>query len=1659
VVGETLNDRYRIERRLGGGSQAEVFLATDVHMERLVAIKIWKPEGGFTVDEFLREAKLLARFGAPRFVTIHEHAATIDQRPFFVLEYLQGETLQDLTTPLTGEEIARCVRDICVGLQKAHDEGVVHRDLKPSNIMLVDRGQRTERYVILDLGIAKITDTTNWRQTLADATMAGAGTLLYMSPEQCNGNPIDQRTDIYAFGCLLFTLLAHEEPFAHKTGSHLSVLNAILSDPPRRLAEVRPESAFPEDLEQLVQDCLAKKPEDRPASMTEVEARFQECSPDYALFLSTGGDGPKSGPGTSGIRTRRPTGSKTHPKRKPKRRVAVLGLLGLSLAAASSFAFFLARPDIEAKIFPKAAPDLTASQVASSLPVHQADPPPVQPTQPLALRPTDPVTTTPLKPPSTGPVDTRTARTEPKPPVVPVVKVPEKTSPEKTPPEKTPSEKMAAVKPPLLKTPAVKPPDPPPTNDDRYVVVRNRTLKTDDPFGKGKDPSRYGVLANDGLPSGKPYEAECVDKPRFGTLTFNKDGSFTYAGTARPEGEVVRADSFTYRVRASAKEPWSEPASVAIVIRPFSDEEETDIKRIDGFYGDAAIRRDEHPPGVTIDFSELTVKNEKKRVHDDSLAILDGLAEVLRELRLDSQPITDTALARLRRFDELRILSLAGTDVSAAGLLQLASLKNLTEVDLSDTLLSEGDVAAFATRGRTVPLHVLRDGAIDRLKNAGVAIAAKNDVTLGRNGFVATVPLGNFQKVGLLLRDAPRLVAIVLSTPDLGDALLTENWVGQFKSLKALDLRGTIVSPQRIEVLRRQFPGVQLQWDTPLKQLRAVAGVTQSGDGPVSIDFSGKKIDGRTWILLSQLDKLNSLNLSGVALDEVGFSRLLQLKTLPLRELTLQETTLTGPQVLEVCRQIPSLVSVDVQKSPIAGNNNELRAILAELSHGGAKGVIHPEPAVVGPALLTAPFNKAAAVQARTIWAGYLNSPEQWVNSIGMKLQLIPPGEFRMGSEDTYLELIDRYPNVREAEEENPVSRLALESARPQHAVRITGPYYLGAYEVTNEQFKKFVDATGRKPNGAKAALGAWGVPAKNPPNDPKKSSAEGRGVSKGYWGSDAALKVPPGKPPEAPAKPPVAPAKPPVANPAVPNPSPQAPVVNVTWDDAVAFCEWLSLKEKDLNRFYRLPTEAEWEYACRAGTISRYWKDDDPEHLTLIGNVRDLAAKQKFGWQNTLNSSDGAAETCDVGRYPPNNFDLFDMHGNAAEWCSDWFSRSYYRQSPQANPSGPSTGVLRVVRGGSWHSSGIFSRSAHRVAEPPTHYFDRIGFRVVCVERRAPWPPVLASVVPPAGLAPKSLVAPFDEQQVGDARKAWAQYEHVDDQITDFAGLKLILIPPGEFGMGATDDEIAQASKIDPTFKKASAHNEQPFHNVRITRPFYLSAHEVTRGQFARFMHATGYKSYCERPSGPSGVGFDQANGKFKTDRKYNWHNTAFPQDDTHPVVNVTWRDATAFCLWLTWQEGKKYRLPTEAEWEYACRAGTTTLYSSGDDPEALATISNVADETAKATFSKWHAIKAPDGYVFTAPVGSFKPNAFGLFDMHGNVREWCGDWSAEDYYARSPATDPPGAAAGKQRVIRGGAWTTNAAGCRSASRSASDPSRVALSLGFRVAVDPPAQ
>jgi formylglycine-generating enzyme required for sulfatase activity len=168
-----------------------------------------------------------------------------------------------------------------------------------------------------------------------------------------------------------------------------------------------------------------------------------------------------------------------------------------------------------------------------------------------------------------------------------------------------------------------------------------------------------------------------------------------------------------------------------------------------------------------------------------------------------------------------------------------------------------------------------------------------------------------------------------------------------------------------------------------------------------------------------------------------------------------------------------------------------------------------------------------------------------------------------------------------------------------------------------------------------------------------------------------------------------------------------------VSWSDAVEFCDWLSRIE---GKKYRLPTEAEWEYACRAGTTSQYYNGDSPERVTQVGNVFDSAGRVKFPTSpGAVNSSDGWTFTCPVGHYAPNTFGLFDMSGNAIEWCQDWFADEYYATSPALDPTGPPDGRLRVARGGSWGTVAKLCRSAARMRIAPTLKQCSVGFRVVC--------------------------------------------------------------------------------------------------------------------------------------------------------------------------------------------------------------------------------------------------------------------------------------------------------------------------------------------------------
>ena len=291
------------------------------------------------------------------------------------------------------------------------------------------------------------------------------------------------------------------------------------------------------------------------------------------------------------------------------------------------------------------------------------------------------------------------------------------------------------------------------------------------------------------------------------------------------------------------------------------------------------------------------------------------------------------------------------------------------------------------------------------------------------------------------------------------------------------------------------------------------------------------------------------------------------------------------------------------------------------------------------------------------------------------------------------------------------------------------------------------------------------------------------------------------------------------------------------------------------------------------------------------------------------------------------------------------------------------------------------------------------------------------------------------------------------DRERSNSIGMTLVRIEPGSFLMGSTKEQIDQLLRLFPDSKREWFDDEQPQHRVDITRPYLLGIHQVTVGQFRRFVEESRHQTEAE---GEGSFGWDEERGAWEIDPAKNWRNPGFSQTDDHPVVCISHNDAVAFCEWLSTtekKEGRTYRLPREAEWEYACRAGSNASFVISNDPEDLAKIANVADARLKQKFSNFDCIKGDDGFVYTAPVGSFAPNPWGLHDMIGNVWEWCADWYDEKYYALSPAADPPGVSVASSRVFRGGSWFNVARYCRPAYRYRYAPGSRNYDLGFRVA------
>ncbi len=531
--------------------------------------------------------------------------------------------------------------------------------------------------------------------------------------------------------------------------------------------------------------------------------------------------------------------------------------------------------------------------------------------------------------------------------------------------------------------------------------------------------------------------------------------------------------------------------------------------------------------------------------------------------------------------------------------------------------------------------------------------------------------------------------------------------------------------------------------------------------------------------------------------------------------------------------------------------------------------------------------------------AGYCENETFVIKEIDLEMVKCPAGSFIMGSPDK------EYSEVKTAWESN-----GCEYDEKQHKVSITKPFFIGKYEVTQNQFVSVMGIT------------------------LKQSSFT----------------------------------------------NPKFPILEVTWEYAKRFCDRLNLKYlKILPEGYKfdLPTEAQWEYACRAGTNNAL--NNGKELTTSYDYCPNL---DEVAWY----SKNSNQIIHIIGQKKPNSWGIYDMHGNAWEWCEDWFGS--YPDKDVIDPRGVKNGSSRICRGGGFESLSIFCRSANRRMVEPSNMELSVGFRVA-----------LVPIVHSNGLDSCSENKGQNDSQLPNSL------------IIKEINLETVLCPAGSFLMGSPRNEIGRT-------------NHEELHKVTITKPFYIGKYEITQAQYKNIM------------------------GKNPSIFKF--------EKDEYPVESVIWEDAKKYCDKLNNKyseilpKGYKFDLPTEAQWEYACRAGTNTSFNNGNNLRSISKYHSGLELQDVAWYNDLEnsSIK---------PIGQKKPNAWGIYDMHGNVAEWCRDGYGE--YPNSDVTDPIGSYDVTFRVFRGGGWHSYAQSCRSAHRNGLRPDLkgyITSNIGFRIAIVP---
>ena len=1685
---------YKLLAKLGEGGMGAVYKALHTRLDKVVALKILPADrmrDAGSVARFQREMKAVGRLDHPNIVRAMD-AGEEGGMHFLVMEYVEGLDLSQLARnigPLPIADACELIRQAALGLAEAHEHGMVHRDIKPSNLILArPRKKKSAKPAardaakpaasdtaptvkILDLGLALLSEALSPDHQGLTTSGQMMGTIDYMAPEQGgDSHQVDIRADIYSLGATLYKLLTGAAPFAgDKFDTPVKKLTALATQSPASIKARRPD--IPARLAAIVERMLAKNPDQRFATPEElVEALAPLCeNADLAALLARANAPPSTpAPSASEIGTHAhlssPSGDtaptidraaavvnrRAHAAqsgRKVPRSLTIAACIGAALAILLGIIFYIQtqRGTIQIEINDPAIQVVLDNDGSATF---QG----VDKKHEIKVKPgTHGLTIT------RGDFSFHTTQFDLKRKEVVVLSI-------------------------------------------KYLPGK---IQVTDAMGKVRDerPLPAYALQFDGVD-------DYVELP---TLKFDPADAFTMELWAEVEN-LQESPQFLHYSGVPGRR-----AKIQIGLPLGPDRPNL----MSGVTANPPQQATENPEYAGLRFDENFTGGMQ---HVALCWSPDGSTSLYWNGRRCRNPIFPD---RSKRWPT-GTSSMIGANPRSDGTKHQFLKGAVRQVRFSKGVRYASDFspdAEWKPDANTLALYRFEEGSGDVLYDT-----SGNDhhgKIVGAKWVEAEAPRPQFA----LAFDGDGQYVEVPGFPYDADGPLTFEAIVQVDELRLAPFVALRGSGRNFSLFRGgdsessygfavQHPQEKDDWFAKAPEKagwRHVCGVWDGKSSALYVD--GQKIG--TLHKSGQVfkGKRNAPHL--VIGGEIGLPKSLRGRIRGVRISAAARYTadFEPPQSFQRDQQTTALFDFT------EGQGEVLKDSSGNVHHGkivGAKWVKadgSPAQSAAGwqgwppdaPPPAIAPFDAAAAQAHQRAWATYLGLPVEYTNSIGMKFVLIPPGEFTMGS--TRAE-IDAALAVLEPGDE--IRKELIHSEFPAHRVVLTKPIYLGVHEVTQGQYQQ--------------------VMGKNPSYYAPTSR-----------GKDAVQGVD----------------------------TVNYPVDTVSWNDALAFCSELSASEKlqpsavgnatisdgTPDERYRLPTEAQWEFACRAGTTTRYWTGHSAESLLTT----DWTAANAGG------------RTHAVGELKSNPLGLCDMHGNIWEWVLDRWDTTFYSQfaeKPAIDPSGSSLGSTRVVRGGLWSNPASNARATTRAALlPTTRGGYRLGFRValpvdaVRKAAKSTGRPDAASApgqvvdllklvdanrdavhgkwtLSPDGLASDGSVpfcrlklryAPPPECDfrveftavggndilqlfsVGGRNCTWlmgawgGKYDGFDtvknhpltregtniiggptsirrgqrhtsviqvrrDSITAIIDGKEVVrhatdgsdlgipsewsIGEGAIGLGTTFDAVvfhkvelivpgAAGDRSDeasvrpgPTDVPPALERQEPFTNslgmkfvlipkgeswlgggggtpgekhVEFSEDFFLGSFEVTQ---AEWLAVTGLNPSQFR--GVEGLTDEQALRL--------------------PVEKVSWDDAQLFLQRLNArdkQPGWIYRLPTEEEWEYACRGSPRSDMLDSGFHYYLEQPTN-EPPVGQINYSY------PESIQRTNLVGSYPANPLGLFDMHGNVWEWCLDEAPPD-----PTDETPG----PRHAMRGGSWNSNADSCQAAHSYGRPASFRGMHVGLRLA------